>query len=376
MNFLSLVLCVGILHITTASRGLPQPHHLHKRRGESGDNSCAVALIAETCSSGYDQGRANVELECNQSAAAENIQRSCQSSSSGTICGGVDTSTLFQTVNATCGSSPTTCSSDCQDLLNTTRAELGCCLTYITMIDRGIATALSNSLWSLCEVELVTEECAQGPIQLPETDIDPTCGDPERQERLYNEVFCRTQYLDSLQDAFQLCDLEAPCAVNEEGQYCFIATDLNAELNAASTNCNDTSTCDPLCTEVLDNITSCCFISIYNMTSRYDWLSYEFWSQCGLTSPGFCESRFNDDPVNGSGTTDGIGATDTTGNTSGTTDGIGATDGDGTTGNIGGTENSVGENAAAILKAPGIAVTLAITSMVLTGHPLTMLELY
>ena len=95
--------------------------------------------------------------------------------------------------------------------------------------------------------------------------------------------------------ASEECDISINigfCSVNEEGKYCELVRDDTAEMSiiaAASTNCNDTSTCDPLCTLSLNNITSCCFITQYNGTSgyryQYDWLSYEFWSQCGLDSP-------------------------------------------------------------------------------------------
>ena len=311
MKFLSLVLCVVMLHITTASRGLPQPHHLHKRQSSSFD-ACSIAVNRNLCTSGYQQGYATLLAKCGQRESAMSIAQSCESSSSGTLCGVTDVFDLSANINTTCSSGfPTTCSSDCQALLTSTRAELGCCINYLNNTNFGDVSGFDNSLWSLCDVELVTEECAPGPIELPDTtSIDPICF--TFFDHLYSEVLCRTQYLESLRDTYiESCGFDPTstfetCVIDEEGRYCEVEQamqDTNSPLfTAASTNCADTSICDPLCIETLSSITSCCFITEYNGTSAdtmYDWLSYEFWAQCDLTSPGLCESRFNDEPVDG-----------------------------------------------------------------------------
>lgn len=57
--------------------------------------------------------------------------------------------------------------------------------------------------------------------------------------------------------------------------------------------------CDPLCIESLgdlNNGTGCCLNSQFN-ESQTEFLSFEFWSQCGLTTPGNCEPRLTDDPT-------------------------------------------------------------------------------
>ena len=300
---------------------------------------CTAGMLYSQCTSGYYQNEVNISLACNSREIAEFYQKNCQSSSSGLLCGAVQTYTsLEEPITTTCGSSPTSCSSDCQDLLTTIRAELGCCANVLNDTNFGtVATVFNNSLWSLCNVEPVTEECEPGPITLPEIDIDPDCDAFSIRARKRDEVTCRTQYLESLRDAtIESCGFypnvfdSDRCAVNEEGMYCdAIPNDDFFVSIDASDNCADTSTCDPLCINILRNITSCCFINENNSTSRYDWLSYDFWSQCGLTSPGFCELKFNDELVNiGTGGNDDIG--------------------------------TGGNDGAAILKAPGIVITLAI----------------
>ena len=130
MKLFSLVLCVGMLCITTASRGLPQPHHLHKRQDDSSE-ACLQVQLNDQCTSGYYQDYATLSLECSDRETAEYIQRACQISPSGTICQLLYNVELGSAVTTACGSSPVTCSSDCQDLLTTTRADLGCCINLL-----------------------------------------------------------------------------------------------------------------------------------------------------------------------------------------------------------------------------------------------------
>ena len=294
----TLVLCVGMLCITTASRGLPQPHHLHN----TGDtDACGAAINDNRCMNGFYQSYATLLLECDERKTAVAFTKYCQSSSSGVFCGSVYVNTISATINIKCGRSPTTCSSDCQALLITTRAELGCCISYLNSTNNGDNSGFDYSLWSLCDVELVTEQCGPGRIKLPNTTVDPTCN--LNDNRFYTEAFCRAKYFLSERDTIaKNCKVDPlddtacndTCIVNEEGKYCGADNnnDPNDIYNTALSNCADTSTCDPLCIKTLSKITTCCFINRFNGTEDagvYDWLSYEFWSRCGLNSPGFCK---------------------------------------------------------------------------------------
>ena len=304
MKFLSLVLCVGMLCITTASRGLLQPHHLNKRQADSED-ACTAGTIEDLCTSGYYLTYANVLLECNQLSTALVIQDGCQSTGTGKLCGTFNTYQIGSSILSVCGRFPSNCSQDCRDLLVSARAELGCCISNFNNSDRYDPTPYSNELWSLCDMETVTEECAPGFIELQETAVDPSCTPAVLNERLFSEALCRRQFLESQRAAsIEFCDEETntinDCTVNEFGRYCILEqVNYRSLINVASSSCTNTSTCDPLCVETLSSITGCCFISQFNDTSSaesYDWLSYEFWTQCNLTSPGFCELMLNDEP--------------------------------------------------------------------------------
>lgn len=255
-----------------------------------------------------------------------------------------------------CGRDPTTCSEECRALLVSTRAQLGCC---INNFNSTFPRHYHYSLWSLCGVETVTEECAPGPIVVP-TDyiplIDFSCNSAALTDRLYERVLCRTQYLELLRNAtidycgydptegFNTCNID-----QDSGLYCDNSQpdtyQLVLDING---NCTNLSRCDSLCVQNLNRITSCCFVSEYNGTDSdvhedYTWLRYEYWDMCGIESPGFCERRLNNDPV-------------TTASTTTTT---AASTGASTTGNIAFSDFLGGS--AAGLRAPAIAATVAVS---------------
>jgi hypothetical protein len=154
-------------------------------------------------------------------------------------------------------------------------------------------------------VEPITEQCTPS---FPLPDFMPGVCSTNFQEQLYSRVLCRTEFLEATNDAlrqtpgcnpvFNTQDLSL-CAVDEQGRYCDIqANNLDGR---ASTACPNTNTCDSNCINTLNEIVStagCCLISRFNntQTGERDWLSYDFWQRCGLTSPGFCEQEFDNSP--------------------------------------------------------------------------------
>ena len=156
-------------------------------------------------------------------------------------------------------------------------------------------------------MELVAEQC-ESTINSTQTQLDPTCNsEPYFTQLLYFNVFCRRQFIDSTRNAIDdMCDLSGgfygpgACLANEDGHYCDAIPESETQHVSyrATQACTNTSVCDPLCVEALDfGLFGCCMISLLNNTeTQPDWLTFEFWQQCDLTSPGFCESRFNDAP--------------------------------------------------------------------------------
>lgn len=144
-------------------------------------------------------------------------------------------------------------------------------------------------------------------IDLPEVEIDPTCNQFNFLEQLLPNVLCTRRSVASLLDALASEDCQEDpvfdmitdrCNADEAGRYCDTLPRSNRLILEAQNTCNDTSVCDPLCIGTLTNLSNtngCCFNEEFNRTySQPDFLSFEFWSQCNLTSPGFCEPLLTD----------------------------------------------------------------------------------
>ena len=96
------------------------------------------------------------------------------------------------------------------------------------------------------------------------------------------------------------------CTVDNRGHYCNDGVNLYTISYYAFESCPRTDVCEEGCLTALNNITAmvgCCYVSHFNRTGNSPLpahLSYEFWQSCGLTSPGFCETRFVDVDLNNS----------------------------------------------------------------------------
>ena len=288
---------------------------LHKRQQEDvmtqGGMCSRETYIERICTDGFYEEYTTVAAQCNQSQLARTVGDTCRSNEAGVRCGGIDMDADYQQFFSACESSltaGTNCSENCSSHLAARRTQYGCCTAVFNnsfFISDEERAAYSYSLWSRCGLEPVPEECAPA-FRLPA--VDPTCTPEAFRDRLTFSVVCRSQFLRDLRDYAVSCgddsgdDGNSSCAVDERGSYCSLQDDMLYSANSeASANCPNTTACDPLCTETLSNITrtyGCCFVSKFNTTagSQRDYLSYEFWQRCGLTSPGLCRLRLDDSP--------------------------------------------------------------------------------
>ncbi len=117
-----------LVNSKTHSRGQPEPHKIHKRQGDSNRDNCDVVVHDELCTNGYYQDTVNVYQRCNKSYLATEIQAFCIPSFMGGYCLRKQQSTLERNVTRICGSTSSTCSQECRDVLISTRSELGCCI--------------------------------------------------------------------------------------------------------------------------------------------------------------------------------------------------------------------------------------------------------
>ena len=295
-----------LLSVVYVSSGSSSWRHLQKRQDE-----CPLAVLATSvCTNGYYEDYAYLAAQCNQPDIARSISDNCRFNENGVVCASFDTLNDLTQFTSACGSSLNdSCSDECRSFLADNRARYGCCVTIFNdtrTLSADEAVAFSYPLWSRCGVEPVTEECAPSSFNMP-AEIDPTCVGQDLTERLTFHVLCRTEYLDGLRELTESCGLngEDPvhCAADANGNYCSLQNEISSADFTATTNCLDTSVCDPVCIETLTSFTNtygCCFISVLNDTTTSggprSYLSYDFWEMCGLTSPGFCGFKFDNSP--------------------------------------------------------------------------------
>ena len=311
---LLLCLCFHNAHHMSTSKGV------FKRQTQDQDQ-CGDIFSREACTNGYYEDYAYLSARCSGREFAQNFQDFCSVNAMGMLCATIEPPDTGS-IQSVCGTSPTICSPECASNLTNIRAELGCCVNaYNTTIfgnsdQNSDQFVYSWSLWSLCGVEPVTERCTPS-FDLP-TGTDATCNLLDAQELLYSRVLCRAEFLESIHSALTsggcpdeyTTSLNSSCSVDGDGEYCALRDNLFDQFLNASTNCPNTDSCNISCIDSLNSIvemSGCCFISEFNSSFEEprDFLSYEFWQRCGLTSPGFCEVRLDTSPtrISGSGTT-------------------------------------------------------------------------
>ncbi len=270
----------------TLSRAQTEAHKILRRQDPlSQISECLMLISSRNCNNGLGQELADNLQGCNESVVAQSAQANCERNSMGTYCVSAGQSHLTIVINSCVRTSTSpNCSSDCRNALVDARSELGCCFNALNMS----ASSILNYDLSDCDVEPVTEECRTSTIKLRSIPIDPTCNNVSLPQRLW-PITCTLSYKGMPYPA------ETTCHANKEGTYCLPLIEENDDFTRVSQSCQDTSACNSLCTTSIKNLfdsMGCCVNSIYNATAlgpRVSWLSYEFFSRCGLESPGLCQ---------------------------------------------------------------------------------------
>ena len=209
---------------------------LRNKRQTGSEDICNTATSWDICSSGYYEDYAYVSYQCFSTSLARSIQSSCRVNSAGRLCGDIEY--RREDFEIACGRSPTTCTSECRDFLTIGRDQLGCCVNVFNNSLSGVyyPDPFRYSLWSLCGLEPVAEQCASNfDLPRPTFDLNCTRNSPTFLERLYSRVLCRYEFVQSLRNTLlttdgcqnnsALSDVTT-CAVNERGQYCNAGPDL------------------------------------------------------------------------------------------------------------------------------------------------------
>lgn len=278
--------------------------------------SCAAAATKEECTGGLAQEAANVALKCNQTEEAQIISDSCRKNAYGTYCGlaGFVLPMISRNFSIQCRSAMQgQCSQDCKNFLNFVRSELGCCINAMlnsTTDPFPFLAPFRYAVWRRCSIPTVTDECSASSVKLSTTVQKTNCSADQLAQQIMTGVTCKKSYIQPVLDALDQkgnCDMvkqaiSDSCGVNKAGKYCTsMQSSTTDEVTTLKQTCNNPNGCTQECTQGLlkfQNELGCCMNNLYNSTlagvsaPRLNFLSYQSYMQCGLTSPGRCPPKY------------------------------------------------------------------------------------
>ena len=289
-------------------------HSIHKRQAINIDQRlrCENASLALVCTNGLAQEIANEELRCNLTEEAQMTLDGCRQNRMGMYCGAASAYTTEELENV-CSSSETNCSTECRSLLMNINEKLGCCIN-ILLNSTEDSSLFNYTLWSSCGIEPISDGCQSSPITTTAM-VGPSCDESTYQKRFIS-LICSNRFAETLATLETLsitggCELDTRlftelipelCGVNENGIFCFEELPpFLMELQHAAYSCTNIATCSENCKVALQDFESSagCCINVYNGsileyygTMKLPFLSYKFWMQCGLETPGICEASF------------------------------------------------------------------------------------
>ncbi len=284
---------------------------------------CVSSTIEYQCGSvsGYSQKVVDIATGCRNDSYARNTANTCIRNDKGETCGAVTLKFLSGQTNAeSCLGSITKdfCSSACRDFLQSAKDSVGCCLNaYVNKTDYPLfehyREHVDHRLWDLCGVDLPEEECKDSGIKVQFSKEVKSC---TSQEILTNFVQyeCSADVGQALVDNIMENDrcyifsavMVDACSSNGMGQYCAetIGTDLmntfgtDPYVIALNSDCgarDPDSGCTTACKESINAIKQAygCCVNVYNDSSiglQLGSLSYSVWNDCGIETPGFCQT--------------------------------------------------------------------------------------
>ena len=316
-----------------------------ERRTRQSDQSlddiirCASPGISIQCESDFQPRLIQNAINCGQNALARYIAGSCDRNPSGEYCALVALQRLedFSNAIANCASfvEGSACPSGCASQLQSLRNSLGCCINSVfnLSIDASevagdpIAQAFQSitmmnlftyPLWSSCNVQTVgtcESSATVTPIhnsfvcttlQFTEQALDIQCNSADAQRIVDATITAGGQ-------CYEIGQAQAlTCSSRSDGQYCsaiIAAGSLSGTQAVTPTGitlqCNQNQqSCSSGCRsaiEAVSNNLGCCFNSVYNTSLIGDIYEFEasnaLWNQCGIGTPGICESTLDGSPA-------------------------------------------------------------------------------
>ena len=317
---LILLLCVSVSCLSSAYsyhltiNGFREAIELH-HMGLGQAQHCHQIIEDEQCTNGLVQKSVDLALQCNVTSDADVLELGCRRNSRGDYCLLATThQTQVDAIKTTCRNLSSTCTTACRDLLASINEELGCCINTIYNNSNSIFNTPDSfrfSLWSRCGIQPVPK-CPPSKIRVIPSHVDPTCDFNSFQDRIIN-LTCTKSFIQPIiakLNASGDCQrygeavLQA-CGVDKSKEWCSSAknlANLTDGIVAAQIACDNTTTCSGKCKHTLqtfDQTSGCCINSVFNNSlagiaaPSYDCLSYKFWSECGVHTPGICDTKLN-----------------------------------------------------------------------------------
>lgn len=291
-------------------------HELHKRNDALNQlRVCQRIISDEQCNNGLVQESVDLLLQCSMGNLAQVVVDRCRQNSDNEYCNLA--STYLGDVNsafAECVDSGAPCTARCRSFLMMFRDEMGCCVNLefnSTLSPVYSPSVFTSALWSSCNVDPIMEQCTPSTVELSQIQ-GGTCSTSSLIAQ-NGMIICNLDFLQPILDRltggcepYAQAALEQ-CGVDESNQPCYLRTEVlaTAFANAVSVcQATDTRSCDSRCTSTLRSLAElggCCINNFFNgslagiITTRYSWFSYQYWSMCGIDSPGFCDTEFNNE---------------------------------------------------------------------------------
>lgn len=275
--------------------------------------TCSAIGEEARCTLGIRQAQLDAAVNCTNLQYATYFSRVCSRNPNGDTCGLIGAyHTDFLKIMSDCVGS-VNCSSNCRNLMQTLRDELGCCINAVynytgSFFEPILAPAFNYSLWSACGVEPVVDTCTgELPFTLPPDSVS-RCDLSMIQTRILSE-WCHPTPFNNLRAVVNRhagCELFLEfqtdvCSLDKNGDYCHSTAAHFNYVTAIMHNCNFSSdSCSPDCKRYYQGFANdhgCCVNAIFNSTfaavqgQDYDIFVEETkWVQCGVkTPPTNCE---------------------------------------------------------------------------------------
>lgn len=291
---------------------------LHTAAGRTTTVQCTEVALRAWCTSDLTESLVEIYYQCENDFSLQ--EKRCRTNERGILCGlFVNYLKDLKQANLIC-SNQSHCSSQCQQLLEQLKENLGCCFNEMINITSGprlYRNIVKYELWKNCSLDPPPKTCQSSPLATfsnPQVTTQQ-CSSSEFYRKRY-QVQCSNTKIKALADTYdrQNCsnvseDLYNTCTTTSEDMWCIekfsqtIPT-IRQHLQSVQSQCSSHK-CSSSCQNALRQLKAklgCCASSIFNNSFFkliYSDFAYiealvtksEVWSKCGLPHSETCRIK-------------------------------------------------------------------------------------